>query len=229
MYKVTFLLNLKSYCCIINPSNVGGTHYLLINERDVVMKKFKKVLAFAATMAIAMVFAVPVMAKADVTLNVTKPANWKAISVHAWDDEKGDITTWPGIALTQSGDKYTVTVEADADAKLFFVLNDNGEAFQTTNIDGLTDTDGQGEGLTAGSYDVTITDQTNSMGHYKWTLVKSGEATQVADNKTEVAEATEVPAASSPKTSDKLPVPIIAGIALLSVVAVFISRKKMSA
>ena len=40
---------------------------------------------------------------------------------------------------------------------------------------------------------------------------------------------TEVPAASSPKTSDKLPVPIIAGIALLSVVAVFISRKKMSA
>ena len=121
------------------------------------MKKFKKVLAFAATMAMAMVFTVPVMAKADVTLNVTKPADWKAISVHAWDDEKGDITTWPGIALTQSGDKYTVTVEAEDDAKLFFVLNDNGNAFQTTNIDGLTDTDGQGEGLTAGSYDVTIT------------------------------------------------------------------------
>ena len=54
------------------------------------MKKFKKVLAFAATMAMAMVFTVPVMAKADVTLNVTKPADWKAISVHAWDDEKGD-------------------------------------------------------------------------------------------------------------------------------------------
>ena len=46
---------------------------------------------------------------------------------------------------------------------------------------------------------------------------------------TEVVEPTEVPAASSPKTSDKLPVPIIAGVALLSVVAVFISRKKMSA
>ena len=65
------------------------------------------------------------------------------------------------------------------------------------------------------------------MGHYKWTLVKSGEAAQVADNTTEVVEPTEVPAASSPKTSDKLPVPIIAGVALLSVVAVFISRKKM--
>ena len=67
------------------------------------------------------------------------------------------------------------------------------------------------------------------MGHYKWTLVKSGEAAQVADKTTEVVEPTEVPSASSPKTSDKLPVPIIAGIALLSVVAVFISRKKMSA
>ena len=191
------------------------------------MKKFKKVLTFAATLAMAMVFAVPVMAKADVTLNVTKPADWKEISVHAWDEEKGDITTWPGIALTQSGDKYTVTVEADANAKLAFVLNDNGNSFQTTNIDGLTDTNGQGEGLTSGSYDVTITSETNDMGHYKWTLVKSGEASQADAT---VVEPTEVPAASSPKTGD-VPVEVmygIGGLALLSVAAVLISRKKMS-
>ena len=193
------------------------------------MKKFKKVLTFAATLAMAMVFAAPVMAKADVTLNVTKPADWKEISVHAWDVEKGDITTWPGIALTQSGDKYSVTIEADANAKLEFVLNDNGNSFQTTNIDGLTDTNGQGEGLTAGSYDVTITSETNDMGHYKWTLVKSGEASQ-ADT-TVLAPTEEVPAASSPKTGD-IPVEVmygIGGLALLSVVAVLISRKKMSA
>ena len=48
----------------------------------------------AFTMALAVVM--PTVAKADVTVNVTKPADWKSVSVHAWDLETGDITTWPG-------------------------------------------------------------------------------------------------------------------------------------
>ena len=180
----------------------------------------------AFTMALAVVM--PTVAKADVTVNVTKPADWKSVSVHAWDLETGDITTWPGIALTQNGDKYTVTIEADSAAKIALKLNDGGAGAQTTNIDGLTDTDGQGTGLTEGTYDITIGTTTNGLNELNWTLTKSGSTG--ANTTTTVAEATNAPTAATPSTADSTQLVALATIALMagaSVVVFF--RKRMAA
>ncbi len=192
------------------------------------MKKFKKVASFAAAFTMALAVVMPTVAKADVTVNVTKPADWKSVSVHAWDLETGDITTWPGIALTQQGDKYTVTIEADSAAKIALKLNDGGAGAQTTNIDGLTDTDGQGTGLTEGTYDITIGTTKNGLNELNWTLTKSGATgTQTT---TTVAEATNAPTTATPSTADSTQLVALAAIALMagaSVVVFF--RKRMAA
>ena len=190
------------------------------------MKKFKKVASFVAAFTMALAVVMPTVAKADVTINATKPADWKTLNVHAWDYESGDITTWPGIALTQNGDKYTITIEADDTAKLGVILNDG--SYQTTNIDGLTDTNGQGTGLEAGTYDVTIGTTKNDMGHYNWTLTKTG-ATSSASTTT-VAEATNAPAASSPSTADTTQLAALASIALVAAASVVVFlRRRMAA
>ena len=192
------------------------------------MKKFKKVASFAAAFTMALAVVMPTVAKADVTVNVTKPADWKSVSVHAWDLETGDITTWPGIALTQNGDKYTVTIEADSAAKIALKLNDGGAGAQTTNIDGLTDTDGQGTGLTEGTYDITIGTTKNGLNELNWTLTKSG-ATGTKTT-TEVAEATNAPTTATPSTADSTQLVALAAIALMAATSVVVFfRKRMAA
>lgn len=194
------------------------------------MKKFKKVASFAVALTMALAVVMPTVAKADVTVNVTKPADWKSVSVHAWDLETGDITTWPGIALTQNGDKYTVTIEADSAAKIALKLNDGGAGAQTTNIDGLTDTNGQGTGLTEGTYDVTIGTTKNNLNEFNWTLTKSGATGTKSTTTTTVAEATNAPTAATPSTADSTQLVALAAIAVLagaSVVVFF--RKRMTA
>ena len=192
------------------------------------MKKFKKVASFAAAFTMALAVVMPTVAKADVTVNVTKPADWKSVSVHAWDLETGDITTWPGIALTQQGDKYTVTIEADSAAKIALKLNDGGAGAQTTNIDGLTDTDGQGTGLTEGTYDITIGTTKNGLNELNWTLTKSG-ATGTKTT-TEVAEATNAPTTATPSTADSTQLVALAAIAAVAATSVVVFfRKRMAA
>ena len=192
------------------------------------MKKFKKVASFAAAFTMALAVVMPTVAKADVTVNVTKPADWKSVSVHAWDLETGDITTWPGIALTQQGDKYTVTIEADSAAKIALKLNDGGAGAQTTNIDGLTDTDGQGTGLTEGTYDITIGTTKNGLNELNWTLTKSG-ATGTKTT-TEVAEATNAPTTATPSTADSTQLVALAAIAAMAATSVVVFfRKRMAA
>ena len=194
------------------------------------MRKFKKLASFVAAFTMALAVVMPTVAKADVTLNVTKPADWKSLSVHAWDVETGDITTWPGIALTQNGDKYSVTIEADSTAKLALKLNEGGAGKQTTNIDGLTDTDGQGEGLTEGTYDVTIGTTQNGLSEYNWTLTKTGATGSKSVNTTTVAEPTNAPTTATPATADSTQVCALVAIALMAAIsAVVFFRKRMSA
>ena len=194
------------------------------------MKKFKKIASFAIAFTMALAVVMPTVAKADVTLNVTKPADWKSLSVHAWDVETGDITTWPGIALTKNGDKYSVTIEADSTAKLALKLNEGGAGKQTTNIDGLTDTDGQGEGLTEGTYDVTIGTTQNSLSEYNWTLTKTGATGSSTVKATTVVEENNAPSTATPATADSTHVYALAAIALIAAVSVVaFLRKRMSA
>ncbi|MBE5934201.1 MAG: starch-binding protein [Lachnospiraceae bacterium] len=193
------------------------------------MKKFRKVASFVAAFTMALAVVMPTVAKADVTVNVTKPADWNSVSVHAWDLETGDITTWPGIALTQKGDKYSVTIEADSSAKIALKLNDGGAGKQTTNIDGLTDTDGQGAGLAEGTYDVTIGTTQNGLSEYNWTLEKSGSTGSKTETTTTVAEATKAPTTSTPSTADSTQVVALAAIALMAGVSVVVFfRKRMA-
>ena len=192
------------------------------------MKKFKKVASFVAAFTMALAVVMPVVAKADVTINVTKPADWEGMSVHVWDTTTGDITTWPGMALTQSGDKYTATIEADDAAKLAFCINDGGKGKQTTDIKSLTDTNGQGEGLSAGTYDITIGTTKSNMGHFNFTINKTGATSGTAT--TTVAEATNAPTTDSPATSDNTLLGALVAMVLVagaSVVVFF--RKRMAA
>lgn len=192
------------------------------------MKKFKKVASFVAAFTMALAVVMPTVAKADVTINATKPADWQGMNIHAWG-VNGDITTWPGIALTQNGDKYTITIEAEDTDKVSVILNDGTS--QTTNIDGLTDTNGQGEGLEAGTYDVTIGTTKNNMGHFNWTLTKTGATSSASTtDTTTVAEATNAPAASSPSTADTTQLAALASIALVAAASVVVFlRRRMAA
>ena len=193
------------------------------------MSKLKKVLSFVAAFTMAVAVVAPVIAKADVTVSVTKPADWNSVSFHAWTD-KGDITTWPGVAMTQNGDKYTTTIKADANEKVRVIFNDGVGNSQTTNIDGLTDTNGKGEGLEAGTYDVTIGTTKNDMGHYNWTITKTGDTTAAAATTAPTTvEEEKVPAASSPKTADAMNIALAFGVAIVSAGAVVFFKKKMTA
>lgn len=207
------------------------------------MKKMSKIVTFILMFSFVLVIGVPVIAKADITVNVAKPLDWQGINVHAWTKSKGDITTWPGIPLSQNGDKFSVTIEANRSEKISLILNDGGNKYQTVNIDGLTCSDGKGSGLDSGSYDVTIISEKDSNGKLKWTMVRTGESSAVTPKVNEnpqiaTAEPTVkpiedniVPAVSSPKTADSSTVLIIciALTAILSGIVGYFARKKIMA
>ena len=108
----------------------------------------KKIVKAILTFLMCIFWVMPITANADVTINVTKPHDWNGLAVRAWNEELGDITTWPGVKLIQNGNKYTYTIKVDSHQKIVLLLNDDGGGKQTTQIDGMYEKKGKGKGWT---------------------------------------------------------------------------------
>lgn len=138
------------------------------------MKNVEKVICFIILYVVATVLLKPTTANADVTINVVKPSDWNGVVVQAWNEELGDITTWPGVRLVKNGDKYSYTIKVEPTQKIILRLNDDGEGRQTTQIDGLDANKGDGKGISQGCYDITIGEKIDkSINEYTWTMVES--------------------------------------------------------
>ena len=155
----------------------------------------------------------------DITVYAKVPADWSAPCCWAWSAPDGTnaFTSWPGEALTQNGDWYTIKVPGWINS---VIINANEGTIQTSDLS-----------VEAGKdVWVVITDKDNATVSYE---EPSGEVTPPPTEPEATEPATTEPQATQPGDTDEKPnnTGLIIGIAaavvlVVAVVVVIIIKKK---
>lgn len=77
-------------------------------------------------------------AATGVVVTATVPSDWTNVRIWAWNEQKGNAfgatATWPGTAMTKSGDKWTITLPVTFCDCLVINADVNGAVLQTKNV-----------------------------------------------------------------------------------------------
>ena len=160
----------------------------------------------------------PAKAVENVTVHAQVPADWADPCCWAWSAPDGTnaFASWPGEALTQEGDWYTIEVPGWINS---VIINGNAGSIQTADLS-----------VEAGKdIWVVVTDAANAAVSYEEPAAEAAPAeTEAVETETTAAETTE-PAAEEPTSegsSTSIIIGVVAVIAVIVVGAAVVIKKK---